>query len=105
MGPIAIDAGRHLDHVIGVKPGKRIAVADVDDLDVARAIVEGGEQLRGRLAVEGASAVVEQRGFRVERRVGVHVEQLALEPQRDDEGNLEGPDDTEGPIDIPRDPA
>ena len=24
---------------------------------------------------------------------------------RDDEGNLEGPDDSEGPIDIPRDPA
>ena len=30
---------------------------------------------------------------------------LAIEPQRDDEGNPEGPDDSEGPVDVPRDPA
>ena len=80
MRTVSIDPGRHLDHVVGAKPGERLAVADVDDLDVARAVMEGGEQLRGCLAVEGASTVVEQRRFRVERRVGVHVEQLALEP-------------------------
>ena len=57
---VAVDSRRDLDHVVRVELGDRAVVADVDHLDVAGAIVERREQLRGRLAVERAAAVVQQ---------------------------------------------
>ena len=75
--PVARDARGNLhDDVIG-QVGQRAAVARVDDLDIAAAVVERRDQLRGRLAVEGAAAVLEQLRLRVERRVAVQLEQVA----------------------------
>ena len=54
------------------------SVADVDHLDVAGAVMERGEQLRGGLAVEGAATIVEECRLGVERRIGVHLEQAPL---------------------------
>ena len=76
---VARDARGHLhDHVVR-QVRQRAAVVRVDDLDVAAAVVERGDQLRGRLAVEGAAAVLEQLRLRVEGRVAVQLEQVALD--------------------------
>ena len=79
VGAVAVDARRDLDDVVGLELRHRAVVADVDDLDVPGPVVEGREQLRGGLAVEGAAAMCQQLGLSVERRIGVHREQLAFD--------------------------
>ncbi len=66
------------DRVIG-QVGQRAVVADVHDLDVVRTGVQGSDELSRRLAVVGAAALFEQRGFLGEVGVAVHLEQAALD--------------------------
>jgi hypothetical protein len=54
------DLGRDFDDVVLREPGDRVAVPDVDHLDVAGVAGEGRHEADGRLAVEGASAPLEQ---------------------------------------------
>ncbi len=60
MRAVAIDPGRDLDDRVGGQVGQRAVVADVDDLDVAGAVVERGDELGRRLAVERAAALLEE---------------------------------------------
>ena len=73
------DARRDLDRVVVGEAGERAVVADVDDLGVAGVAREGGDELRGGLAVEGAAAALEQLRLGRQRRVAVELEQLALD--------------------------
>ena len=79
MRAVAVDARRDLDHGVVGQVRQRPVVADVDDLDIAGAVVERGDQLRRGLAVEGAAAAREQRRLLGERRIAVHLEQLVLD--------------------------
>src|SRR6266536_2712475 len=79
VGAGGVDARRDLDHGVGRQVREGPVVADVDDLHVAGAGVERGDELGGGLAVEGAAAPVQQRRLGVERRVAVQAQQLLLD--------------------------
>ena len=79
MRPVAVDPGRDLDDGRVGQVGECPVVAHVDDLDVAGAVVERRDQLRGRLAVVGAAAGREQRRLLGQALVLVQLEQLALD--------------------------
>lgn len=76
---VAADPGRRLDHRVVVEERQRAVVAQVDHLDVL-AVAEQRRQQRDRgLRVERAAPVRQQLRFVVERRVGVHPQQLPLQ--------------------------
>ena len=68
MGAVAIDPGGDLDDGFVGQVGEGAVVADVDDLQIAGAVMERGDELRGRLAVEGAAAIGQQGGLLGQRR-------------------------------------
>ena len=79
MRAVAVDDRRDLDDGVGRQVGHRAVVADVDDLDVARAVVERGDELRRGLAVERPAAVLEQLRLLGQRLVAVELEEARLD--------------------------
>ena len=74
-----VDARRHLDDVVVGEPGERAVVAHVDLVHRVVAADERPDEPGRRLAVEGAAALLEQRGLLVQRRVAIELEQAALD--------------------------
>ena len=107
----ALLAERGFDPVLGARPLRRTIQREIEDVLAEKMLF--GEVGPGQIVLvdvegEGPQAKFTFRGqknSRVPDLPPFETADLALEPQRDDEGNLEGPDDSEGPVDIPRDPA
>ena len=73
------DPRRELDDVVVLQPFHDAAVADVDDLHVARVGRERRDQRRRRLAVERAAPLLEQRRLLGDLGVAVDLEEPCLD--------------------------
>ena len=104
----ALLAERGFDPVLGARPLRRTVQREIEDVLAEKMLF--GEVGPGQIVLvdiegEGVEAKFTFRGQKnsaVPDLPPFETADLALEPQRDDEGNPEGPDDTAGPTDVPR---
>ncbi|MBS2939695.1 ATP-dependent Clp protease ATP-binding subunit [Nocardioides sp. J2M5] len=104
-------AERGFDPVLGARPLRRTVQREIEDVLAEKMLF--GEVGPGQIVLvdvegEGVDAKFTFKGQKnsaVPDMPPFETADLAVEPQRDDEGNLEGPDDSEGPVDVPRDPS
>src|SRR6478609_10126505 len=100
-------ADRGFDPVLGARPLRRTVQREIEDVLAEKMLF--GEVGPGQIVlvdVEGEGPTAKftfkgQKNSTVPDMPPFETADLAIEPQRDDEGNLEGPDDSEGPTDVP----
>ena len=74
-----VDPCRHLDHRLIGKEGQRAVIAQIDHLHITAIGDQRRHQIHRSLGVVGTATLLEQGWLLVHRRVGVDLQQLALD--------------------------